>query len=715
MKQSSFDGLALERPVKRLKRIAGFLLVLLVTTPGEGGGPGEFPLAYAHWHRVFGRLPELERSLHEGKPLEASVLRKIEGELEALRVQEGSNPFFPLAQGMLRAVRKEGTARLAFAEASALAGRDVGVRLLLWRAFLHLGQQEAADQELKTIRGLRDQLGLHRLRPVSEYLSSIAKGSVARPDLFGVDEALALAEEFDPDAPEVHFARAQVLLARRSPHFLGALGKGWWLTLTSPLASPGHWAHLLSNLLLVLPLGLLLVGLTLLLRTAPLLAHDLTEATRRRIPQDLQGVLSYALFLLPLILGLGLLPATLFSLLLLGVYLRRRERLLLGLLIISLTLLPWGYRVAATLLTTAISPRRLALQRIEEGNGSANVEAVLLRWAQEQPHDYLPRFALGRLYRYRGELVKANAAYNEATALAPLEAAVWTNRGNLAFLTGDLKEAKAAYGKAVSLDPDLPQPRFNLGQLLTEELQLEQAEREYAVAIQRMPHLKERLRRAVTEGGGRILPDAPLPAREMWRRLVFHDALSSQMAELLWAGRFLGVPLTWVPWLAGGYLAIFLGATQFRQRRRHARACARCGKIFCGLCQRLLGETRFCSRCALLERARGEGPPSRPEGLPLEGEAEKAPRWFDRLLIFVPGVGGVWRGRTLSGSLLLGLSLIIASPLLGRLLDSDMRLPGKSLPYEGPASLVLLGLLYLLTSCLSLLHRRRRAGGERWR
>ena len=708
---------AVVKQVRDLRRV-GLLLLLLVAMPGRGetAGFGEVREAIALWDRVFGSVPALEQFIRERRRPRGETFEALEAAVEAVSQQEASNPFAPLARGALLALTKKGSLQAAAAKASQRAGDRVAVRWLLYRAFLRLGEKEAADHELRQMREIRDRLGLDRISYLGWHQAHTATVLAARRDVQGAEAALSLAAEFDPVAPEVLFAQARIRLGRGSPQGLFPLVKGWWTSLTSPFYGPSHWVNILASCLLAIPLGLLLVGLLLILRVTPLFRHDLAEWRRRRLSPATQGFLPIALYLLPLILGLGLLPAVLLSLLPLGVYLKTRERLLWVGLILSLLLLPRGYRFLATLMTTTASPRYVTLLQVEEGDRGRDTQAALRRWAKEAPHDLLPRFYLGRVHRSRGELRQGIERYSQvpADALPELEAAIWTNRGNLAFLQGDLAQAKTAYEKALAVSPDLSYARFNLSQLLTERLLLEEAQQEYARAIHETPILEYRMRQAAAEGRKRVLVDAPLPATELWRQILLLDAPSPEMAETLWAGRFLGVSLGSLRWMVGGYLLVFGAIFWLRKRRRFARACQDCGKVFCPRCQRLLGEVRLCSRCAILERAQmGEVSPTI-KNIPVE-EVHREPRWLGLVLALVPGIEGLYRGRTLRGFLLLSATLFVVSPFLGTLLAPAIYLPGASLPYTVPASILLLLSLYLVATLTSTGSRRVRLKERQWR
>ncbi len=696
-------------------RTIALVLFLLLMMPGWGGAAGldEVREATALWTRVFGRLPALEQFIRDGKPVQASDLEVLEAGLESVSQEEPSNPFVPLARGVFIAL-KGGAFEGAAAEASAKAGDRVALRWLLYRTYLRLGEGEAAHHEVRQIRGIRDRSGLDRITFIAWNLVRLAEERAARGDRQGAEEALMMAEDFAPGDPRVLFARARIFMRRGSPGAFLSLIKGWGVSLTSPIYGPSRWTNILASLLLAIPVGLLFVGLLLILRVTPLFQHDLAEWMRRKYSPAVEVVLPIVFYLLPIIFGLGLLPAVLLCLLPLGIYMTGRERLLMGALILSLLILPTGYKLLSTVLTSTSSSRFEALLQVEEGNRGVGTEAGLRRWAEEAPHDPLPLFYLGRLYRAQGKLKRADQSYAEAQALVPHEAAIWNNRGNLAFLIGDLPRAQSAYQKAIGLDPRLPQPHFNLSHILTEHLLLEEAQQEYAQAMGEMPSLGYRLQQAEADGRKSVAIDAPLSLKQIWRKVLFLDSPPAKMADFLWGGRFLGVSLSMLPWVATGYLLAFGMIFYLRKQRRFARACQECGKSFCPRCQRVLGEVRLCTRCAIIERARAGGLPRGVKNIPAE-LPYREPRWLGPTLALIPGMEGMYRGKTLWGFLLLLATVVVISPMLGYVLAPAAYLTGDPLPYTVPASLLILLCLYLLAAATYTGNRRNRSRNVRWR
>lgn len=706
---------AVVRLVGNFKRI-GLLVFLLVAIPAQGraGGFHEIREAVDLWYRVFGPLPALEQFIREGKRPRDPDHQALETAVEGLSQQEAANPFLPVARGALFFLTKKGSVSAEATKASRLAGDRVAVRWLIRKALLRFREDEAADRELREIREIRDRLGLDRIGYLGFDLATTAEALAGRGNLEEAERALTLASEFDPGAPQVLFTQARIHFGRGSPLGVFPLMTGWWVSLTSPVYGLSHWANILASFLFAVPVILSVVGLVFLLRVTRLFGHDLAEWRRRRVSPGTEALLPIPFYLLPVIAGFGFLPSLLLSLLPLGIYLKVRERLLWAALILSLLLLPRGYGLLGRMMTVTTSSPYVSVVEVEEGNRGRDAEAALLRWVGEASNDAIPRFYLGRVYRSRGELREGIETYAAIREGGVLGAAVWNNQGNLAFLAGDLDRAQTAYEKAKALNPDFSYPRFNLSQLLTDRLLLEDAQQEYARAIRENPTLERRMKQAVADGRKQVIIDAPIPGNVLWHRVLHLGSPSPEMAEILWGGRFLGISLAHLPWMVGGYLVAFGGILWLRKRRRFARACQDCGKVFCPRCQRLLGEIRLCTRCALIERMRAGEMPSTIKTIPAD-EAQREARWLGWLFALIPGSEGLYRGKVVWGLVLIAVTLFVLSPLLGAHLAPEIYLPGVSLPYHLHVSILFLGCLYLLIIVKYTKSRGARVKERRWR
>ncbi|MBI4391751.1 MAG: tetratricopeptide repeat protein [candidate division NC10 bacterium] len=637
--------------------------------------------------RVFDAVPALSaRARGEAASVPAEALPGAQQILRALEREEGTNPFLWAAWGIVAGAGQDaaGAAR-AYRRASELAGNGLATRWSLLKLFQALGREEEARQEWQQLRRLRLRLGLDRVTFIAEELTLAARAFAAAGQGEAAEQTVALAAEFDPVSADVHLARAGLLLRRGrvlNLGFLRAVGgaaRGFYADL------PVRYAvgvNLLAALLTALPLALFLMAVVLAVRDFPLFHHDVVEATRFRLSAEAQRTAALLLLGLPFLLGLGALWFSCVALVLVGAYLKVKERLIASVALLLTALIPDGATGLALLYGASTSPRVAALMEVERGGRGSGLLETVTRWTAEEPKEVLPLLAQGLIHRRRGELAEARTAYQRALALVPDLPGTHVNLGNVAFLQGEPERARQAYERALALNPEDPLALFNLSQYQTERLQLEQAQTSYEAAVGRLPALAGRLALATAGGAERVLVDAPIPVEGIWRVATAGSADTPVLAGALWGGRLPYVPLASAPWVLGGAAVLIWVVAFLKAARGHALSCEKCGRPFCPKCQRFFREGRLCARCAAAFKREGVGETTKTLRV-REHEAYRARARRSALAFSVvfPGAGHLYVGSALAGFLLLLVALWAA--LQGLLLPWAIPVLHLPQPAEG--------------------------------
>ncbi len=118
----------------------------------------------------------------------------------------------------------------------------------------------------------------------------------------------------------------------------------------------------------------------------------------------------------------------------------------------------------------------------------ADEERYFLAAAHADPDFALMQYALGSLYRERGDLARAGEAFSRATVLEPDHSFAWNNLGNIHFLQGDYDAAVRAWKRAIEADPKNPQPYYNVGIALERLGRREEALDYYRQYLRLEPH-----------------------------------------------------------------------------------------------------------------------------------------------------------------------------------------------------------------------------------
>jgi tetratricopeptide (TPR) repeat protein len=619
----------------------------------------EIEEAHALRRRILAEVPQLDpKHWRETVRLSPEAVTLAQERLAALQARESDNPFFHWAQGaLLRETQGPAAAAAAFERARQRAGQRALIHWLLWRDLLGHNLREEAQREERALQAIYLSWGLTRFPFLAREETRLAAEAVDRGDLPRAvalyDAALANA----PESSEALIARASVLWQVDKTRLVQVV-----LDLTTGvlqnLRGPRTGFRLISNLVLSLLVAwlatLCLVAAVLSFRTQPLLSHELNERFFKRLPSPAQIGLGLLLFLLPLLLGLGLLWTAVLVLLLSPPYMRRRERAAVSVLLAGLVALPFGYQWVADQHVLASSPRFALVQAVEWGGRGETLVQELRKWTAEAPKAGLPHYYLGLVLRRRGDLARAEAEMAQAARLLPRAGFAQIGLGNLQYLLGRLSEAEATYRRAAELIPASAALHVNLSKLYVQRLQLDLSNEALTRSLKLDPHIARTVSYFHGQGITRFVLDEPVPWGTLAAGLAPRIEDVSAAAEGFWGSPLRGVSVVLLPYVAGILLILFWMHATLRGRTPPVRRCPQCGTPFCGKCQTNPKEKEYCRACAAAFR-QGEGLTAYARIRRIR-EAEDWQHW-ERIRIgilgsVIPGGSDMYSGRILSGILL---------------------------------------------------------------
>jgi tetratricopeptide (TPR) repeat protein len=656
--------------------------------------------AHALRQRILMEVPQLDpRQLREPSRLSPETLPILQQRIAALQPREAENPFFHWAQGELLR-QAQGPAAAAFERARQTAGPRLLIHWLLWQDFLARGLREEAQHEERALQAIQLTWGLSRFPLLATEQVRHASEAADRGDLARAmalyDAAVANAPEF----PEALIGRAALTWQTDKTRLIQALRDlAGGLSHSARGAQTGF--RLTSNLLLSLLVtwlaALCLVAAILAMKTQPLFAHDLNERVLKALPPPAQFSLGLLLFLLPLMLGLGLLWAAVGAVVISAPYLTRREQGVVSVLLAFLLLLPSGYERVAAHHVLASSHRFALAQAAEQAGRGEDLVEELRRWALEAPNAGLPRYYLGLVLKRRGELPQAEAEMAQAAQLLPRAGFAQVGLANLQYLRGRRGEAEVTYRRAAELTPSSAAAQMNLSKLYTQRLQLDQSNEALTRSLRLDPHLVRTVSYFHGQGMTEFVMDDSVPWDALEAGLAPRVGEVRSVAEGLWGGPLRGVPLARLPYAAVVSLILFWGHAILRGRIPPVRRCQQCGTAFCGKCQSNPQEKDYCGPCAAVFRQR-EGVTAFVKVRRIRLGEEWSRQERARITVLgsvLPGGSDLYKGRGIRGLLLCVAAIwLLVEGLVLDLLTPSFRFPW---PLPGPVrrTAVLLMLLAL--------------------
>ncbi len=516
---------------------------------------------------------------------------------------------------------------------------------------------ELLQQRVSELKRAAADVDAVRLTP---YARSLVAWAEAHHDETG-RAALELAATLDPDLPSVRFVQAR--WAWRAGAYRRAVSSylsGWGAMMR---AAPARRFMVISLTLW----GLLTLAIVLLagviLQTArflPELGHDAAELGQQLFARSNAIVFAIVVLALPLFAGLG--PIWLLGYLfgLSWVYMSRAHRVTAAVVWILLVCLVPAAELWQDLELRKSSPLQaagamLAERRVDPAalQDFANLEAYL----QDEEGFHL---ILGELLRLHGDIAGARLQYQKASLLAPRDPVPRVFLGNLAFEDGNVGRAVQEYSAATEMAPGYGLAFYDLSAAYDRTYRFQEAD----------------VARTKANNLGSTLPEAEGAVANsgvLYPRLGMADVAVLRQAvppRTLMAAGLAGPAGGSLVWFLGPFPLAFLatglvGLVTFFLRRRFmwtARACTRCGKVFCSRCKSATESDSYCSQCISVFLKR--------DVVPIEQQSAKMDRirrwerWgaFTRrgASMLLPGGGLMLSGRWVRGLLMATVAVLLA-------------------------------------------------------
>lgn len=468
------------------------------------------------------------------------------------------------------------------------------------------------------------------------------------------------------------------------------------------LSSLGVWAAAAAAATL---LGVIL---SLALRHAPRVLHDVREKAFRSFGRN--GALPLGLVIagLPLLVGFGPTWLILYWGALLWAYADRRERVVLAggffALAFVVPLCAWiteeNIRQRSPLFVAAID--------LEERREDASAEDGLRQAATVFPEDPDVWFLLGTYAERSGDLERALTDYGRSMAADPSDYRPVLCHGNVHFIEGDYGEAIRDYIEANKKDPKAPDVLYNLSLARGEAYDFDgQAQ---AMAAARALSASRVAAWSGTPTFSRVVSPEYSVARA---RARIADWNAQPKSRRLPGHGTAGGPWRAIfsPWAVAplGFLAAGVLLARLRRRRGVASVCERCGRAFCNRCRRYGDPPVYCAMCArLLRREVSDIEAQAAEAAAARRRTAARARGSRIASLLLPGSHAFEEGRPLAGTAMLFFFFLgLGAAVLDERFFDPLTLP----PSGVRVSVVVGGALAFLVWLRAQLVGRRAPGG----
>lgn len=475
--------------------------------------------------------------------------------------------------------------------------------------------------------------------------------SEARAKTPEADALLQKAVVCAPDLPSVYFALSRAYFAPSAPALfksidylvqgVNAYARNFWWSLS--LSASVFFSVLLSFLA-----ATVIVVVVRLFMDVPLLAHDISET--RRLNAVLP-VLVLCAFAGPLVLIACLLV-------LLALYMRKTDRILLYGYLVFLLVSPILLRTASVLVDAYSSGN---LRAIVQANGFKGNEYALSVLDGQDSYDALFTYALTK--KRQGHYEEAIALY-EKLLKKGADARVYVNLGNcyIGLYNFDesrkqyLDKAEDYYNMALNVEP-LAAEYYNMSQVARERLDFTKGNEYYksALALDRNQVALYSMESARTPN--RFVADETIPSSD------YMDYIRQQHEKTSTFG-LISLPVTFMPFFAllffGGFylLNTLMGERAYR--------CKKCSSVLCLKCEKSLAWGQMCPQCyaSLIKLDESDVKERVSRLLAIYDHSRKRRNLLKLLSLTIPGLPQIFAGKIVFGfALLWSFLFFLSTPL----------------------------------------------------
>jgi len=558
------------------------------------------------------------------------------------------------------------------------------------------GKQAEANAALERIKQIKIEQGIDNLDFLAAGLLREAQAALNQGN---VQKAISLsrsATELAPGFPIPYFFLFRVLIRPDQLMIGDAMDNyfsGWRQWLNNFMAQLSLLDSVIAALLFALFVSYGMFFIIILVRTVPLMGHDISELIRGPLRGPLPLAYAIVVLSLPMFWGLKLGWIITYWIVVVWFYLSTRERVVAAsfLLLIGLSgiYLP---RFVAMLNAPASLELRSLIQAIR-GEGDPSVIEELKRRIALEPERWQGYFALAQLQKKAGSYKTALEFYQKALDKQHDSASVLNNMGNSYFHLKDYDQAVHYYQQALEKDPSQIATYYNLGQTYREMLAFDKGEQTYQEGRKRDKEMMDEYTRRSALIGKTIVVDASLPVKALWAEVLNVTPREEKEAGLLLEQLLNGVPIRLILWFMIAILILLAVLSMVRSQK--AFGCQTCDRIVCKKCQRSLFEYSVCYRCWMnLKQIKRRGEVSQAE----EQLIKKRQIAFIMTLL-LPGSGHFYIGRSYHGLIFSGLvafSLFVWWLGVGLTYPLSVIVPTSSLVGTSMTLIVLISCYYLI-------------------
>ncbi len=464
----------------------------------------------------------------------------------------------------------------------------------------------------------------------------------SKADPSKAEDMLLTALRYSPDLPAVYFELTKNTFSFSTQGVFRAFDymvKGirtytknfWWSFIAA--------GSFFMSFIISFTVSIIVIVLTRLYRDTPLFLHDIMEQKSK-------------IFILLILISAIAGPLFFIGgvLVILGLYMKRKDRTVVYLYLIFLLLLPLVFKTSSIFFTIPSSEVLKAVVLVNESKDNKYALTTL-----ENKKDNVALFSYALALKREGRYDEAIKIYSKLLS-EKTDPKVYINLANCYFAKGEIEIAKQLYEKAIQIRP-LVSALYNLSQVSRISLDLEKGE-EYFLYAQRLDsNAVSRFQAIFGHNPNRFVIDEVLSIYDIWRYAV-HRKINTSTFGLT------KIPFNIIPFIAFFFILLFYILN--KRIKQRAYKCHKCGTILCPRCEKKILWGNMCPECfKTLVKLHELDARERIARLQLVYEHQKRNRTMMNIFSFLlPGFAQIYAGNVFKGLLFLWVFLFFLSILI---------------------------------------------------
>lgn len=470
------------------------------------------------------------------------------------------------------------------------------------------GDRVKAVAAIEKINKIKLEMGADNLDLISAALLIEAEEDAAKGNVVSAIEKAYAAREISPDypAPYYHiakflFLKDKSIIAAVSSYIDGII-----------VSCRDFWNifYLAGTTVIILLLSLIssfvIFFIYLLIRFIPLIAHNLNEWAGISLKRYSIIMIIIAISSLPLLLGRGIIWSTIFWLMLVWIYLGKREKTI-GILFLlvagSATLL---LPLSGSFFSAGGSRGLEAMNRIYRGewiSPSGRYGEI----TNEEREDWKGYFSAAISMKMQGRLDDSLRYYEEALSKKPGSPKILNNLGNIYFYKKDYNKAIYFYKSAIEKDKRLVSSHYNMSQALREMLSFDEGNNKFEEARGLNKKLADLYARKSTLSYQHLVVDENFSFFDLFEKAISFKGPNEDNVLLSISFFFVGINQRFFQAsLVTLIILMALFSSYIRKKGNLSTCCPVCGRAVCRRCHRYMFDIKVCNNCLSILKKRQE-------------------------------------------------------------------------------------------------------------